>query len=256
MPISIDFSGRVVLVTGGTKGIGAGIAQRFADAGATIALCARTAPDALPAGWSFHTADLRDSESATAAVDGVVETHGRLDVLVNNAGGSPPAITHSASARFTERITALNLLSAIYTSQAAYRHLMAPHVQERGSGAIVNISSVSAMRPGPTVAAYAAAKAGLNNFTATIGQEWAPHIRVNCVTSGMVITSESAAHYGDAASVARIEAGIPMQRMATPRDIADACIFLASDLASYISGANLVVHGGGDWPPFLESANP
>lgn len=251
MAISIDLSGRVILVTGGTRGIGAGIAQRFADAGAAIAICARSEPDSLPDGWSFHAADLRDADSARAAVDAAAAHHGRLDVLVNNAGGSPPAVTHSASPRFTERITALNLLSAIYTSQAAHPHLMAPAVQDVGGGSIVNISSVAALRPGPTVAAYAAAKAGLINFTTTVGQEWAPGIRVNCVTSGMVVTPESAEHYGDAESIARIEAGIPMGRMAEPRDIADACVFLASPLASYITGSNLVVHGGGDRPPFL-----
>lgn len=251
MAISIDLSGRVVLVTGGTRGIGAGIAQRFADAGAAIAICARSEPDSLPDGWSFHAADLRDAESAKAAVDAAAEHHGRLDVLVNNAGGSPPSVTHEVSPRFTERVTALNLLSAVYTSQAAHPHLMAAPVQEAGGGSIVNISSVAALRPGPTVAAYAAAKAGLINFTSTVGQEWAPGIRVNCVTSGMVLTAESASHYGDADSLARIEAGIPMGRMAEPRDIADACVFLSSPLASYVSGANLVVHGGGDRPPFL-----
>jgi len=252
--INIDFSGRVVLVTGGTRGIGAGIAQRFADAGATVSICARSEPESLPDGWSFHAVDLRDADSARAAIDAVAERHGRLDVLVNNAGGGPPAVTHTASPRFTERITALNLLSSIYASQAAYPHLMAAAVQDTGGGSIVNITSVAAMRPGPMVAAYAAAKAGLINFTSTIGQEWAPGIRVNCVTVGMVVTPESAEHYGDAESIARIEAGIPMGRMAEPRDIADACVFLASPLASYISGANLVVHGGGDRPSFLVDA--
>lgn len=253
--ISIDLGDRVVLVTGGTRGIGAAIARRFADAGATIAICARTPPDALPDGWSFHEADLRDADSARVTVDAVADRHGRLDVLVNNAGGSPPAVTHTASPRFTERITALNLLSAMFTSQAAHPHLMSTPVQEAGGGVIVNISSVAALRPGPTVAAYAAAKAGLLSFTTTVGQEWAPGIRVNSVTAGMVRTAESAAHYGDDASAARIAAGIPMGRMADPSDIADACVFLASPLASYITGANLVVHGGGDRPPFLDDGS-
>ena len=118
MGVTIDLTGQVVLVTGGTRGVGRGIAQRFADAGATVAVVARTAVDDLPKGWSMHTADLRDGDMASAAVDEVVATHGRIDALVNNAGGSPPADTASASPRFTERIVALNLLSAMYCAGA------------------------------------------------------------------------------------------------------------------------------------------
>lgn len=243
-------SGRVVLVTGGTKGVGRGIAERFAQAGATIVVCARNRVDDLPGSWSFHSADLREGDSAWALVDDVVATHGSLDVLVNNAGGSPPADTTTASPRFTERIVALNLLSAIYTSQRANHHM-----QERGSGCIINIGSVVSQRPSPTVAAYGAAKAGLVNFTMTSAQEWAPLVRVNCVTVGMVLTEQAQLHYGSESRMTGVADSIPMKRFATPTDVGDACVFLAGDSASYITGANLVLNGGGDRPPFLDVAD-
>lgn len=249
MAVTIDLSGRVVLVTGGTRGVGRGIAQRFAEAGATVAVVARTAVDDLPSDWTFHTADLRDGDAAWAAVDDVVATHGALDMLVNNAGGSPPSDTATASPRFTERIVALNLLSAIYCSQRANHHM-----QAADGGAIVNVASVAGLRPAPTVAAYGAAKAGLLSFTATAGQEWQPKVRVNAVTCGMVLTEQAALHYGDDEAVARVAATIPAGRLAAPRDIGDVCVWLASPMASYVSGANVVAHGGGDRPPFLDAA--
>jgi NAD(P)-dependent dehydrogenase (short-subunit alcohol dehydrogenase family) len=195
----------------------------------------------------FEAGDLRDGEEATQLVDRVVERCGRLDVVVNNAGGSPPADTATASPRFSLRIVELNLLSAIYVSQQANQHM-----QHGDGGSIVNIGSVTALRPAPTVAAYGAAKAGLVNYTLTAGQEWAPNVRVNCVTAGLIRTEQSELHYGDAESIARIEATIPMQRMATPDDIAAACMFLASPVASYVTGANIVLDGGGDRPAFLD----
>ncbi len=246
--IEIDMTGKVVLVTGATKGVGRGIGQRFADAGATIVTCARTPVDDLPDGWHFVPVDLRDGEAAWAMIDQVVADLGRLDVLVNNAGGSPPSDTATASPRFTERIVALNLLSAIYTAQRANHHM-----QAAGGGAIVNVASVVALRPAPTVAAYGAAKAGLVNFTMTAGQEWAPAVRVNAVTCGMVLTEQAELFYGDDEGVARVGATVPLGRLAAPAEIGDACLFLASPLASYVTGANLVVHGGGDRPPFLDA---
>ncbi len=246
----MDFSDRVVLVTGGTKGVGRGIASAFETAGATIAVAARSAPDDLPDSWVFEAGDLRDGEQAAGVVDRVVERCGRLDVVVNNAGGSPPADTATVPPRFTLRIVELNLLSAIYVAQRANHHM-----QEGDGGSIVNIGSVTSERPAPTVAAYGAAKAGLVNYTATTGQEWAPKVRVNCVTPGLIRTEQSELHYGDAESMARIEATIPMGRMATPDDIANACMFLASPGAAYITGANLILDGGGDTPAFLRAGD-
>lgn len=247
MSLEIDLSGKVALVTGGTKGVGRGIAGRFADAGATVAVCARKEVDDLPDGWTFLSADIRDGEAAFAMVDAVVEKLGRIDILVNNAGGSPPADSTDAPPRFTERIVQLNLLSTIYCAQRA-NHWM----QQGDGGSIVNITSVSGMRPTPKTAAYGAAKAGIINFTVTTAVEWAPKVRVNCVTAGMVRTEQAHLFYGDEDGIAAVGATVPLGRIANPSDIGDACVYLSSDLASYVSGANLAVHGGGEPPPYLD----
>ncbi|NDB04536.1 MAG: SDR family oxidoreductase [Acidimicrobiia bacterium] len=249
MALTIDFSGRVALITGGTKGVGRGIAQRFADAGATVVVCARNIPDDLPSSWTAFSVDLREPDEASAMIDGIVERFGHLDMLVNNAGGSPPSDTATASANFAQKIVAVNLFSAMWCSQAANRHMQ----NQPDGGSIVNIGSVSAERPAPTVAAYGAAKAGLANYTRTTGQEWLPKVRVNLVTVGMVRTELAHLHYGDEEGVQRTGAQIPIGRLARPEEIGDACVYLSSPLASYVSGATIEVHGGGDWPPFLDT---
>jgi NAD(P)-dependent dehydrogenase (short-subunit alcohol dehydrogenase family) len=249
MALTIDLAGQVALVTGGTKGVGRGIARRFADAGAIVAVCARSEPESLPDGWTFVSADVRDGEAAWGMIDTVVERCGRIDVLVNNAGGSPPADSTTAPPRFTERIVQLNLLAAVYCSQRA-NHWM----QQGDGGSIVNITSVSGMRPSPNTAAYGAAKAGLVNFTTTVAMEWAPKVRVNAVTGGMIRTELSHLFYGDDDSIAAISENVPLGRLAVPEDIGDVCVFLASPLASYVTGANVVAHGGGERPPYIDAA--
>ena len=248
MAVTIDLAGQVALVTGGTKGVGRGIAQRLADAGASVAVCSRSEPEELPDGWRWFGVDLRDGDAAWAMVDQVVEGLGRLDVLVNNAGGAPPADSTTATPRFTERIIALNLFAAIFCSQRA-NHWMQ---QQDSGGSMVNIGSVSGQRPSPQTAAYGAAKAGLVSFTQTVAVEWAPKVRVNHVTAGMVRTEQSHLFYGDEEGIAQVGATVPLGRIADPSDIGDACVFLASELAAYVSGANLAVHGGGEPPPYLD----
>lgn len=243
---SFDFANSVVLVTGGTKGLGRGIAQRFAECGATVAVCARREPSELPDGWHFEVADLRDGEQAMAMVDRVVERCGRLDVVVNNAGGGLPMETTSAPPALTEKVIALNLASAMFVSQAANRHM-----QNTAGGAIVNIGSVVSHRASVGVAAYGAAKAGLANYTRTVGQEWAPKVRTNMISVGMIRTESAHLAYGDDESIARIETTIPVGRLVTPREVGDVCMFLASDQAAYITGADLVMDGGGDRPTWL-----
>ncbi|GAA2431498.1 SDR family oxidoreductase [Streptomyces pulveraceus] len=242
-----DFTGRVALVTGGTKGIGAAIAGAFLGAGAEVVVCGRTTPDALPSAGGrealFVPADVRDPAAASALVDTAVERFGGLDVLVNNAGGSPDADAATVSPRFVEKVVALNLLAPFYVAQAAHRVM---RDQEDG-GSVVNIGSVSAHDPQPGTAAYTAAKAGLLALTRALALEWAPAVRVNHITTGLIRTPGAASVYGadGGASVAGV---IPMRRMAVPEDVARACLFLASELSGYVNGADLAVHGGGEFP--------
>jgi NAD(P)-dependent dehydrogenase (short-subunit alcohol dehydrogenase family) len=250
--MAIELDGAVVLITGGTKGVGRGIAARFADAGARVVVCARNDPTTpLPEGWTFLPADLRDPAYAFAVVDEVVDRFERIDCVVNNAGGSPPADTATASPRFSERIIALNLLAPLHVAQRANHHM-----QAGDGGTIVNITSVVALRPAPGAAVYGAAKAGLVNLTATLGQEWAPKVRVNAVCCGMIRTEQAELFYGDEDGIARVGATVPLGRLATPGEIGDVAVWLASPQSSYVTGANIVVHGGGDRPPFLDAAAP
>ena len=243
----IDFSGRAVIVTGGTRGIGRVIAEAFLTAGASVLVCARNSPAQLPADGSrqaaFTAADVRDPAQAKAVVNAAVTAFGRLDILVNNAGGAPNADAATVSPRFVERVVALNLLAPFYVSQPANAVMQ----QQGEGGAIVNIGSVSAHQAAPLSAAYSAAKAGLLQLTRSLALERGPRVRVNHITAGLVQTESAAEHYGadGGASVAR---AIPMGRMAAPADIAAACLYLASPLACYVTGADLAVHGGGEIP--------
>jgi NAD(P)-dependent dehydrogenase (short-subunit alcohol dehydrogenase family) len=254
-PDPLDFSGRTVLITGGTKGVGRGIAERFLRAGATVVITARSEPEQpVRSGGStavFVAADLREPDQAAAAVTAAVEVGGgRLDTVVNNAGGAPPAEAATASPRFSESIVKLNLLAPLHVSQAANAVMQG---QEDG-GSILNIGSVSGIRPSPGSAAYGAAKAGLVGLTQSLAVEWAPKVRLNLITGGLIRTEQAHLFYGDEEGIARVAATVPLGRMGTPGDIADACLFLASPMASYISGANLVIHGGGERPAFLGAA--
>jgi NAD(P)-dependent dehydrogenase (short-subunit alcohol dehydrogenase family) len=126
--------------------------------------------------------------------------------------------------------------------------------EQAEGGVIINIASVSGVRPSPGTAAYGAAKAGLLSLTQTLAVEWAPRVRVNAVTAGMIRTELAHLHYGDEAGVAAVAATVPLGRMGEPRDVGDTCLYLASPLASYVSGANVLMHGGGERPAFLAAA--
>ena len=246
----LDFTGRAVVVTGGTRGVGRGIAHAFLAAGAEVVVCARHAPDELPTASgrtaTFVAADVRRAEDAHAVVTAATERHGRLDVLVNNAGGSPEVPAADASPNFVTSVVALNLLAPFFCAQAANAVMQ----EQDDGGSIVNIASVSALRPSPGTAAYGAAKAGLVNLTRTLAVEWAPAVRVNCVVAGLVATEASVDHYGGDAGVAVVARTVPMGRMGTPEDVASVCLFLCSPLAAYVSGAAVEAHGGGERPAY------
>ncbi len=245
---------RVVLVTGGTKGIGRGIAEGFLAEGATVVVCARSAPDTLPTvgeqGAEFLPCDVREADAVRALVEAVVQRHGRLDVLVHNAGGSPPVDSATVSPRFHEGVIRLNFTAALHMAQAANAAMQ----QQAGGGVIVFIGSVSALRPSPGTAAYGAAKAAVLSLASSLAVEWAPKVRVVAVSPGLVRTEQSHLHFGDEAGIAAVGATIPAGRMAEPSDIADACVFVASPRAAYLSGTNLLLHGGGEKPAFLAAA--
>ena len=243
--IVLGLQDRVVLVTGGVRGVGAGISSVFAAQGATVVTCARRPVEGSP--YEFHSCDVRDDESVAALIKTVADRHGRLDVVVNNAGGSPYVLAAESSAKFNTKIVELNLLGPLSVSIHANAVMQTqPH-----GGAIINVASVSGRRPTPGTAPYGAAKAGMESITSTLAVEWAPKVRVNSVVVGMVETEQSELFYGDADSIAAISRNVPLGRLAKPDDVGWAAAFLASDVASYISGASLEVHGGGEPPHYL-----
>jgi NAD(P)-dependent dehydrogenase (short-subunit alcohol dehydrogenase family) len=242
----VTFKDQVVLVTGGSRGVGLGIVRAFADAGATVVSCGRN-----PASGRHIVADVRDPSQVDDLIARIVADHGRLDVVVNNAGGAPPVEAATASPRLHAKVVELNLTAPLHVSQ----HANAVMQRQTTGGAIVMIGSVSGTRPSPGTAAYGAAKAGLANLATSLAVEWAPKVRVNTVVVGPVDTELSHLHYGDAEGVAAVGATIPMGRMATPADVAQACLYLASPAAAYVTGSTLTLHGGGERPAFLSASN-
>ncbi|MER5728015.1 SDR family oxidoreductase [Streptomyces sp. NPDC002138] len=272
----MELDGRVVVVTGGTRGVGAGIARSFLAAGARVVVCARRPPEepvvADGRAALFRAVDLRDAGAVGEFFAEVAERYGRLDCLVNNAGGTPYRLLgegkregkrdgeregerdgeregeREGEAEWHARVVALNLTAPLTASLAAY-----PALRVAG-GSVVMIGSVSGTRPSPGTAAYGAAKAGLENLARSMAVEWAPDVRVNTLVLGMVRTELSHLHYGDESGIAAVGATVPLGRLAEPSDVGEAAVFLASGRAAYVSGASLLVHGGGERPAFLDAA--
>ncbi|NIH80819.1 SDR family oxidoreductase [Amycolatopsis viridis] len=247
MTIELGLSGKVALVTGGARGVGAGIVETFRAAGAAVETCGRSDRDGVP---GYTRVDVRDEQQIARWVEEVAERHGHIDIVVNNAGGAPFSEFAGASTRFHRRIVELNFLSAAYVAHAVHPVMCA---QDEG-GVVLNITSISARRASPGTAVYGAAKAALESLTRSLAVEWAPRVRVNAISAGLVATPGATDHYGDAEQVARIAATIPRGVFATPADVGQACLLLATDLAAHITGAVLNVDGGGEWPAFLQHA--
>jgi NAD(P)-dependent dehydrogenase (short-subunit alcohol dehydrogenase family) len=247
-----------VIITGAGSGIGRVMAKQFAAAGASVVIVDRMGESAATVAREIGAGDAviatKQDVTVAADVDAMVsvaeEAFGRVDVLVNNAGGAPPADSATVSPRFNERIVALNLLAPINFAQAVHDTMQA---QETG-GVILNIASVSGTRPNPMGVAYGAAKAGLINASETLAAEWGPKIRVLTLTAGLIITEDAHLYYGDEEGVQRVGNTILARRMGHPDDIADVCLFLASPMARWMTGTNVMVHGGGEMPSYLAAS--
>ena len=255
-----DLTGRVAIITGAGKGIGAGCALGLAEAGADVALAARTASD-LDAVAERITAlgrraiavptDVTDAEQLQTLVTRTVGELGRVDILVNNAGGWDPRPVMATSPRNVEAAFKFNVLAAFTLTQ-----LCVPHMVETGGGSVVNISSRAASMVQPCFVAYATAKAALSMMTRAMAPELAPAVRVNAIEVGGVETAALEHVLTDDSVRRQLERGTPMQRIGQPEDIAAAVLYLASDAASWVTGKIFEVDGGVESPAFTIPFTP
>jgi 7-alpha-hydroxysteroid dehydrogenase len=252
--------GRVALVTGAGKGIGAGCAVGLAEAGADVVLAARTAVDLEATATVVRErgrralvvpTDVTESDQLARLVDATIDELGRLDVLVNNAGGWMPRPFLQTSERNFEAALRFNVISAFVLSRLAV-----PHLAATDAGAIVNISSRSASMVQPAFTAYASAKAALSMMTRAMAPELAPKVRVNAIEVGGVETAALEAVLTDPTIRERLEANTPMRRVGQPEDIAAAVVFLASDAASWVTGKVFEIDGGVESPAFTIPVPP
>jgi NAD(P)-dependent dehydrogenase (short-subunit alcohol dehydrogenase family) len=253
---NINFKNKTVVITGGSKGIGLEITKTFLKHQANVIILARNKPKRKiqskgNAGY-FIECDIRNTESIDSAIKDIASKYKSIDVLINNAGGAPMADSLTASPKFHEAIIDLNLTAPLNLSQKIAKKM----IKQKTVSNIINISSVTATRPTPGSAAYGAAKGALVNLTKTLAVEWAPKIKVNSIIVGYIETENSILHYGSKSEIKKVAKTIPLKRMGQPQDVANACVFFASDLAEWVTGSALEVHGGGESPAYLDVAKP
>jgi 7-alpha-hydroxysteroid dehydrogenase len=244
---------RVAIVTGAGKGIGRGIALAFAEAGADVVCAARTQADIDAVADEVRSrgrkalavrTDVMRSEDLEALVRAALEAFGRIDVLVNNAGGTMPRAALQTSERFFEAALRFNVTTAFLLS----RLVVPKMVETAGGGAIVNISSRSSDMVQPSFVAYAAGKAALNMMTRNLAVEVAPKVRVNAISVGGVATDALQVVLTNDELRAQFEANTPMGRAGTVEDIAACALYLASPASGWVTGKIFQVDGGTEWP--------
>jgi len=242
-----DLAGHKAIVTGGGAGIGAATVRRLAERGAVVAVldrlgdAARAVADQL-GGHAFEV-DVTDADATTAAVGAAAEAMGGVTDVVANAGFGLNKPLHRYTDDEWRLVVGVNLDGSFHTLRAAI-----PLLLEGGGGSIVTVASLNASRPLQGEAPYSAAKAGVVNLTRTAALEYAPTIRANCVSPGMIATSLTAIITEDPGFTAVAEAGTPLQRIGSADEVADVIAFLCSDAARYITGQELVVDGGAALP--------
>jgi NAD(P)-dependent dehydrogenase (short-subunit alcohol dehydrogenase family) len=246
-----DLSGRVAIVTGGSRGLGAEFAEGLAEAGASLMLCARRDEWLIPGveslrgrGFKAHAmrCDVSNAEQVRAVVDATVERFGKVDILVNNAGVSWGERPEAMALAQWQKVVDINLTGAFICSQAAGREML-----KRQYGRIINIASIAGMQgnvSGPYYAGYAASKAGLMGLTRELATSWGRQgIRVNAIAPGFFPSRMSDS------SIKLVEEGIkkstPLGRVGQPGELKGVAVFLASDASNYITGQTIVVDGGG-----------
>ena len=253
---NINFKNKTIVITGGSKGIGLEITKTFLKHQANVIILARNKPKRKIQSKGnkgyFIECDIRNTESIDSALKDIASKHKSIDVLINNAGGAPMADSLTASPKFHEAIIDLNLTAPLNLSQKIAKKM----IKQKTVSNIINISSVTATRPTPGSAAYGAAKGALVNLTKTLAVEWAPKIKVNSIIVGYIETENSILHYGSKSEIKKVAKTIPLKRMGQPQDIANACVFFASDMAEWVTGSALEVHGGGESPAYLDVAKP
>ena len=254
-------AGKIAIVTGAGKGIGRGIAVGLAEAGADVALAARTESDldevasvveAIGRRALVVPTDVTDREALERLVDRTVDTFGRLDVVVNNAGGTMPRPAMATSERFLEQAFRFNVTSAFNLTKLAAQRM----VDTSGGGAVVNISSRSASMTQTSFAAYGAAKAALDRLTRNIAPELAPRVRVNAIDVGGVATRSLEIVLTDDELRRQFLAGTPMGRPGEPEDIACAVLYLVSDASSWVTGKVFEIDGGTENPAITVPVPP